>query len=72
MLRVNAQERNRRDMWDLFVAGAAKKKETFERFLRRTGAQVITPMPVSEQREASSRTIERVKRKLGRFYRPPT
>ena len=51
--------------------GAGKKNETFDRYARRVGAENRTPVTSSTAAAAAARTVDTVKRKLGRFYKPP-
>lgn len=71
MLRVIHQMDGRSEAWDLFVAGAAKKNESFDKYARRIGAEARTPETSEAAAADKARAIGSVKSKLGRFYRPP-
>ncbi len=71
MLRVAQQEKEHRLAWEAFIAGHARKNETFEKYTRRVGAEARTP-PSAEGNEAErAATINAVKSRLGGFYRSP-
>lgn len=71
MLRVINQQENNDRAWDLYVAGASKKDESFDRYARRVGAESRTPPSEEEQQVAAAATVEAVKSRLGSLYRPP-
>lgn len=71
MLRVTQQELANDRIWDMFIAGAAKKDETFDHYARRLGADNRTPPDSETTRADTERTVQDVKRRLGAFYRPP-
>lgn len=71
MLRVINQEQARAEAWDLWIRGAGNKNETFAKYAQRIGAEARTPLPAPVTAAGNDRTIERVKSRLGRLYRPP-
>jgi hypothetical protein len=71
MLRVISQERAHDSAWAAYLQGAGKKSESFEQFARRVGAEARTPPPTAALDAERAKTVERVKRRLGRFYKPP-
>lgn len=72
MLRVINQEEARVDAWGLWSNGAGKKRETFDKYLRRVGVRTVTPMPSENAAADTARTVESVRNRLGALYKPPT
>ena len=69
MLRIIAQEEAHQQAWELFLAGNARKEETFAQYARRMKAENRTPEPRDEQ--STARIVQGVRERLGVLYRPP-
>lgn len=71
MLRVIAQERAHDAAWQAYLQGAGKKNEPFDKFARRINAEARTPPEAGVSAAERIATVMAVKRRLGRFYKPP-
>ena len=72
MLRVIHQQEANQRAWQAFLAGAAKKNEPWDAYARRVNVEARTPEDKTITQLEAARTVQAVKRRLGRIYRPPS